>query len=260
MADSDLKEKIRRGDIVVGVTLQATAGRFGSKPADRARIEQLLDDYPYDFFAVDSQHKPYSEEKLFELCQLANEFDIPVQLRIKSPKWTYMIGSILDLGLCGVEVPQCYDEETAADAVANFYYPQKGKRGWGGMAYSQGFTGGDGEASSIKTRTDYAEWWNHTGVLMLQVESVEAVNNARSLAKCGVDCLSWGAHPESNDLAFSRLGHPEFPLKTDQECIEHVIGLLEGSDTKFCMRSGSRSNRDHYAKLGVTVFKENAEV
>ena len=260
MAGSDLKDKIRRGETVVGCSLLATAGNFGPKPADRARIEQLVNDYKYDFFTVDSQHMPYSEEKLFELCAMASEFDVPVQLRLKSPKWGYMIGGILDLNLGGVELPQCDTAEQAADAVENFYYPQIGKRGWGGVAYKQGWTGGDEYAHSVKTRTEYAEWWSHAGVLMLQVESVEAVLNARNLAKPGVDCLSWGAHPVSNDLAFSREGHPEFPLKTDQECLEHMIELLKGSDTKVCMRSGARSNREHYQSLGVTVFMERAEV
>ncbi len=256
----NLKEKIRRGDIVVGCSLIASPGNFGRTPADRGRIEQLLNSYPYDFFTVDSQHMPYNEEALFRLCDIAREFEVPVQLRIKSPKWTYMIGGILDLCLGGVEVPQCDDEATAQDAVENFYYPQKGKRGWGGVAYDTGWSGGDGEPHSIPTRTEYAEWWSQTGVLMLQVESVEAVINARNLAKPGVDCLSWGAHPTSNDLAFSREGHPEFPLKTDQECLEHMIDLLKGSDTKVCMRSGARSNREHYQNLGVTVFMERAEV
>ena len=127
----NLKEKIRRGDIVVGCSLIASPGNFGRTPADRGRIEQLLNSYPYDFFTVDSQHMPYNEEALFRLCDTAREFEVPVQLRIKSPKWTYMIGGILDLCLGGVEVPQCDDAETAQEAVENFYYPQKGKRGLG---------------------------------------------------------------------------------------------------------------------------------
>ena len=167
---------------------------------------------------------------------------------------------ILDLNLGGVELPQCDTEEQAAEAIENLYYPQKGKRGWGGVAYKQGWTGGDAEPHSVKTRTEYAEWWSNTGVLMLQIESVEAVINARNLAKPGIDCISWGAHPISNDLAFSREGHPDFPLKTDQECVEHVLELLKGTDTKFCMRSGARANRELYVNLGVTVFMERAEV
>ena len=93
MPGGNLKEKIRRGDIVVGCSLSATAGNFSSKGSDRARIEQLANSYPYDFFTVDSQHMPYDELALFELCAMAAEVDVPVQLRIKSPKWAYMIGA-----------------------------------------------------------------------------------------------------------------------------------------------------------------------
>ncbi len=244
-----VKQKIRNGEIVIGT--------YPGRTADRRRLEGLLNHYPYDFFSVDMQHSPLDEAALSEFCQVAAELETPVQLRTRHPRQAFLIGSILDWGLGGVEVPQIDSVETVREAVDAFYYPPTGgQRGWGGVKYSLGFTGGDGQPHSSQTKADYSEYWANTGVLMLQVESVESVINARQLCLPGVDCLSWGAHPDSNDLAFSREQHPEFPLKTDLECLAYVIDLVKDTHVKVCMRSGGQENRDMYLKMGCTVLME----
>ena len=56
------------------------------------------------------------------------------------------------------------------------------------MKYSVGFTGG-GQPHSRQTKADYAEYWASTGILMLQVESVESALNVCQICLPGVDCL-----------------------------------------------------------------------
>ena len=46
----------------------------------------------------------------------------------------YLVGNVLDLGPAGIEVPQVEEEATVDEAVKYFYYPQQGKRSWGGVA------------------------------------------------------------------------------------------------------------------------------
>ena len=244
-----LKQRILSGETVIGT--------YPGGKADRRRLEALLNHYPYDFFSVDMQHTALNEVALSELCQIAAELETPIQLRTRHPRQAYLIGSILDLGLGGAEVPQIDTVETVREAVDAFYYPPTGgQRGWGGIKYNVGFTGGDGQPHSRQTKADYAEYWANTGVLMLQVESVESVINARQLCLPGVDCLSWGAHPDSNDLAFSRDQHPGFPLKTDLECLAYVIDQIKDTHVKLCMRSAGRENREMYLKMGCTVLME----
>ena len=125
-----------------------------------------------------------NEERLVEFCQMAEAMGVHVQLRIKHTRFTYLIGNILDLGPTGVEVPQVEQESSVLEAVDNFHYPQQGVRSWGGSA-----------RWGLKDHpdpADYMAWWNSTGVLWIQIESIHAVGNARRLAKPGVDCLSWG--------------------------------------------------------------------
>ena len=207
------------------------------------------------------QHTALNEVRLSELCQIAADLETPIKLRTRHPREAYLIGSLLDLGLGVAEVPQIESIATVREAVDAFYYPPTGgQRGWGGVKYSVGFTGGDGQPHSRQTKADYSEYWANTGVLMLQVETVESVINARQLCLPGVDCLTWGAHPDSNDLAFSRDQHPDFPLKTDLECLAYVIEQVKDTHVKVGMRSGAQENREMYLEMGCTVLMESPGV
>ena len=77
-------------------------------------------------------------------------------------------------------------------------------------------------------RLEYAEWWNNNGILCIQLESVNAVTNARHLGKPGIDMFVFGA----NDLNFSLELYPDHPFKTVEDCIQHVVEQMEGTHVK----------------------------
>ena len=83
----------------------------------------------------------------------------------------------------------------------------------------------------------------------MQVESIQAVTNARKLAKQGVDCLSWGPA----DMSFNIEGHPGHPFRTVDDCLRHVLKQLEGSEARVAFRCPA-DQKDKYAEMGVTVF------
>ena len=235
MSTTNLKQRIRNGENVYGVSVSMTTPR----DALAARIEEG----GYDFVAVDSQHSAFSEQQLVAFCNVADELDIPVNFRIKHTRNAYLIGNYLDLGPSGIEVPQVELDATVAEAVAAFYYSQQGIRSWGGSARRN---------AAGRERLEYADWWNNYGVLWMQIESIEAVTHARQLAKPGVDCLSFGPA----DLTFSIENHPHHTLQTVDACVQYVAKALEGSPTTVCFRNGSPSTRQKYADMGVTVFLE----
>ncbi len=231
--ERSLKQRIRRGEIVRGVSVPMVA--------DRNRLESLLSEGSYDFVSVESQHSAFSEDRLVAFCTIAEDLDMPVQFRIKHTRDAYLIGRYLDFGPSGIVVPQVEDESTVDEAVESFYYPQVGKRSWGSAG------------RGIKDRDDrlaYAEWWNNNGVLCLQLESLEAVINARKLAKPGVDVLFFGP----NDLRFSLEAHPEHPFKTVDDCICHVLKQMEGSDVRVGSGTHPPDLRDKYIEMGATVL------
>lgn len=237
---SDLKQRIHKGEVILGVSAPITA--------TKDRLKAILEKDRYDFVSVDSQHTAFNEERLVAFCAAANELGVPVQFRIKHTRHAYLIGNILDLGPSGVEVPEVMTEATVDEALAAFYYPPKGRRSWGGAAR----VGIDRRSD----RLEYARWWNDYGVLWLQVESIEAITNARQLAKPGVDCLSFGP----SDLSFSLEAHPHHPFKTVDDCVRHVLQQLKGTDVHVCFRNYTPDLRQKYIDMGVTVLLERPQV
>ena len=231
-----LKQRVNNGDIILGVSAPINA--------TKSELENILSKDTYDFIGTDSQHSAFNEERLVEFCGIAAELEVPVQFRIKHTRASYLIGNLLDLGPIGVEVPQTETEETAREAVDYFYYPQQGKRSWGGSSRF-GF-------EERQDRLTYAEWWNTHGVLWLQIESIEAITKCHKLAVSGVDVLSWGPA----DLSFSRESHPNHILQTDDDCVRAVVKHLKDSGTRLAYRNPDPGNRAKYIDMGVTVLLE----
>ena len=231
-----LKQRIRRGEIIIGVSAPLDS--------DRARLEEILSKDSYDFISLDSQHSPYNEEKLVTFCSIAEDLGMPVQFRIKNTRHAYLIGNILDLGPMAIEVPLVEDESIVDEALDAFYYPQVGRRSWGGAA-RHGIRGRE-------DRLEYANWWNSNGILCLQIESLAAVTDALHLAKPGVDCLTWGPA----DLSFDLEAHPGHPFQSVDDCLAYVLKQLEDTEVKVSFRNGTPDQRDKYIEMGVTVLME----
>ena len=235
----NLKQKIRSGAPVVGF-----GARYSFAPDDFKKVaEQGI----YDFAFTDSQHSPYSEDRLVRLAAMAADCGLPLHFRIKHTRNTHLIGNHLDLGPSGIEVPQVETVATVEEAVANFYYLPRGVRSHGGSHRI-----GD---PSIGPQ-EYADWWNEYGVLWIQLESVAAVTSAFNLAKPGVDCLSFG--PADLQMDIDHGGHPV--LQTVDDCVAHAVGELEGTETAVCFRSGDPEHRQRYLDMGVRVILENAKI
>ena len=207
-----LKERVRKRETI-------NIGK-ASLNASRSELAEILSQDSYDLIFTDAQHSAFNEEQLVSLCAHLAELEMPVQLRIKHTRHAYLIGNYLDLGALAIVVPQVESEATVDEAISAFYYPPVGKRSWGP---SSGY--------GIQDRADrleYAEWWNTNGILSLQLESVDGITNARKLAKPGVDMLVFGA----NDLRFSLETYPDPPFKTVEECFQHVVKQMEGTQVK----------------------------
>ena len=234
---ASLKERIVRGDIIVGVAVPITA--------TKSQMEDILSKDDYAFIHADAQHSSYSEERLVQYCETAKEIGIPVQFRIKHPRHAYLVGNVLDLGPLGIEVPLVEDEATVDEAINWFYYPQVAKRSWGGAARYGIEERGD--------RLEYAEWWNENGILCIQMETLRAVTNARQLAKPGITCLTWGPA----DLSYDIEAHPRHPIQSVDDCLRHVIEQMEGTNVRMSFRNYDYKLREYYKDMGVTVFMEN---
>jgi 2-keto-3-deoxy-L-rhamnonate aldolase RhmA len=238
--DPTLKERIRDGEVVVSMRIPLESSRDD--------IEASLAKGDYDFIYVDGQHTAFSDEQLVSFCAAADSLGMPVQFRIPHTRQTYLIGRFLDMGLSGILVPEVVEPATVAEAVGQAYYPQTGKRSWGGTS-RLGFLDG----AEPPDRHEYAAWWNERVVLGIQVESVTSVARAGELATPGVDYVAFGP----NDLLFSLEGHPQFPLRTVDECMRNVAEQLEDTGVRLGMAVVTNSDdRGKYLDMGITVFQE----
>lgn len=233
---TSLKQRIHNGETLLGVSVPINT--------TRRRLEDILAQDDYAFVWTDSQHSAFNEERLVEFCAMTVDLNIHAHLRIKHTRHAYLIGNLLDLGPCGVEVPQVEDVATVREAIDAFYYPQVGKRSWGGAARRG--------VNERPDRLEYAAWWNEYGVLWMQIESINAVTTAAQLALPGVDCLSWGPA----DLAFNMEGHPGHPFQTDDDCIKHALMQLENSNATLCYRNYVHNKRNRYLDMGIKMILE----
>jgi len=239
--EKTLKQRTREGDVLVSLRISVSS--------DRHQLESALAGGTYDFLYVDGQHTAYTEDQLVTLCALAEESGLPVQLRIPHTRHAYLIGRFLDLGLTAIMVPQVEQGYQVDEAIFQCYYPQFGGRSWGGAA-RRGLKGWDGPVD----RLDYAAWWNERAVLAVQYESVNAISRARELAKPGVDYVAFGP----NDLMFDLEGHPEYPLRTVDDCMLNVNQQLRGSGIRLGMAVPTRPDeRGKFIEMGITVFQED---
>lgn len=235
-----LKQRIKDGDVVVALRPPITVGR--------AQLEAALAKGSYDLIYVDGQHSAFSDDQLVTICGMAEELGLPVQFRIPHTRLTYLIGRYLDLGLSGILVPEVVQPATVDEAVAYAYYPPVGQRSWGGVARY-----GTEQGGRRLGNAEYAAWWNEHVVLSVQIESIEAVENARALAKPGVDYLAFGP----NDLTFDLERHPEYRFRTADECTRYVAEQVRGSGIRLGTAIVTEpGERDKYLEMGLTMFQE----
>lgn len=243
MSDSKtLRQRIAAGDVLVALR--------GSLKTTKSQLAEIWATGRYDYIWIDGQHTAFSEEDLVTYCAAAEDLGIDVQLRIPHTRDAHKVGRYLDLGPSAVLVPEVMTEAEVDDAIAYAYYGPIGRRSWGGGARR-----GLRSVAKGLDRLAYAKWWNDYVILSIQVESVEAVTNIRQLAKPGVSVVTFGP----NDLSFSLEAHPDYPLKSVDECMRNVAAQLDGSGIRIAMGTGTKpEEREKYLAMGVTLFQEDA--
>lgn len=209
-------------------------------------LAAALEKGSYDLIYVDTQHVPYTDAQLWEFCSTAEKLGYPVEVRIPHTRQAYLVGRFCDFGPAAILVPETVRQEDVREALDYFYYPPMGRRSFGGgTRYGM-------SQQKFSTRS-YADWWNETGVLGLQLESIEAIINAGHLAKSGVHYVSFGP----NDLQLSLDANPHFPLRSVEACILHVADQLKGTGVPLGIAVGlTPAEREKYISLGITVFQE----
>ena len=155
----------------------------------------------YDFVLIDLEHGPGSYLDAIALMQAIQGRDCAPLMRVPSND-EVALKRALDTGVAGVMIPAVNTADEAAAAVAACHYPPRGRRGMA-AAIVRG-------ADYGLRATEYIERAGEELLVMCQIESAEAVENAAAIAGTeGVDMLFVGPFDLSANLG--HVGEPDHP-------------------------------------------------
>jgi len=196
----------------------------------------------FDYVLFDMEHGPISEETLQNLVRTAKFVGLVplVRVRENNPK---MILQALDLGACGVMVPQVETGQDVRAVIDAVKYTPLGKRGlstftpagrWGTIPLPQ-----------------HIEHSNENTIIIAQIETTKGVENVQSIANVnGLDVIIVGPADLSQSLSIP--GEFRHPLL--QEAIDEVIQVACRSQvTAGALVRNVEQVKEFYGK-GVRFF------
>lgn len=163
-----------------------------------------------DFVGIDIEHSTISQAEAQKIIAAGQAYGVPVLPRVASHNGE-AIRRLCDSGADGFIVPMVNTPEEASQIVHFCKYPPVGKRGFG-IARAQGY-GARFE--------EYTSTWNEKSVLIIQIESIQGVENIEGLLENEqVDGVMVGPYDISGSLGIpGRLNDPKV-LKASERVIE----------------------------------------
>jgi 4-hydroxy-2-oxoheptanedioate aldolase len=167
-------------------------------------VAEILSACGIDFLMIDTQHGSWGPDSTIAALMATLAGSAVPMARVARNDYT-LIGRLLDEGVMGIVVPMVHTAEDAKAAADACRFPPTGTRSWGwGRARAYG--------------NDYPTWIDEQIFVAVQIESVQAVENAEAImATPGVD----GCWLGPSDLALSLGFHPSEMNNRD----EHRLAL-----------------------------------
>lgn len=154
------------------------------------QITDMLVRSDVDFVGIDIEHSTINQAQSQHIIAACHTGGIPCLPRIATHNQE-SIKRLLDSGADGVIVPTVETAEQVEKLIEWIKYPPKGKRGYG-IACAQGY-GHDFR--------EYTSTWNESSILIIQIESVAAVDNIDTLLQFDeIDGVMVGPYDISGSL------------------------------------------------------------
>ncbi|GAA5221515.1 HpcH/HpaI aldolase family protein [Membranihabitans marinus] len=201
MKGREIREAFKKGDYVFGTCMVSQSTYWPG----------VLASLGMDLVFIDTEHVPLGREQVSTMCKLYSKHGIAPVVRIPSPD-PYQVSMVLDGGASGIIAPYVETVEQVKSLVgAVKYKPLKGER-LNGFIYNNVAIEPELEA--------YADNQNQDNVLIVNIESVPAINNLDEILKVkGLDAVLVGPHDLSCSLGIPEdYHHPKF-----KEAIQTII-------------------------------------
>lgn len=189
-----LKRKLKSGEKTVGawITIPHTD------------ITESLSTLSFDWFVLDQEHSPIDHQITQELMQAISGDKITPLIRVA---WNdpVEIKKALDTGAHGIIVPWVNTKEDAKKAVRSCKYPPEGIRGCG-------------PRRTIILDPDYLKTANEEILIVVQIETREAVDNCREILSVeGIDGFFVGPFDLSTSMGhMGEIENPEVQKSIDR--------------------------------------------
>lgn len=208
-------------------------------------MAELLGNSGIDFLLLDRQHGSWGEDStITALAYLSNSPAVPMA-RVVTNSYA-QIGRLLDEGMLGIVVPMVDTVEQAEAVAAACRFPPKGRRSWGwGRARVYG--------------SDYPAWADAEVFVAVQLESIEAVQNAEAImAVPGID----GCWVGPGDLALSMGIHPFRAREYDEHrrALEAVVTACRNTGTIPGIAGSTPDEGIEYAAMGFQFITAGSDI
>ncbi|WP_426996198.1 HpcH/HpaI aldolase family protein [Pseudarthrobacter sp. N5] len=200
-----------------------------------------------DWLLIDAEHSPNGLESI--LAQLQAVRGYPVTAVVRPPvNDAVLIKQYLDLGVQTLLIPMVHTADDAAAAVAAARYPPLGVRGVGSAL---------ARSARWNRIPDYLARASDTVTVIVQVESVQAVENASSIAAVeGIDAVFVGP----SDLAASMglLGQQDHPDVV--AAVESTIREVKSAGKAVGVNAFAETTARRYLAAGADFILVGADV
>lgn len=201
----------------------------------------------FDWCLIDGEHGPNTLTTIqSQLLAMQGAKAQPVVRVPVGQDW--LLKQVLDLGAQTILVPMVETPDQARAMARAMRYPPHGVRGVGAAL---------ARASGYNTIPDYVKTANHQVCLIVQAESVAALENIDDIAACdGVDGVFIGPADLAADMGFP--GQADAPAVVD--AIETAIGHVRAAGKAAGCLAFDPAGVLRYAQLGVTFLGVGGDV
>lgn len=229
--ENKLKTALKAGVVQHGIWLTSGA----------AVLAELAGNAGFDWCLIDGEHGPNTVSEMLPQLQALAISDTPAVIRIANAE-AWMVKQALDLGCQTVLVPMVDDAQTADAMAKAMRYPPEGNRGMGAAL---------ARATSFGSVADYPITANQEICLLVQAESVAALNNIDAIAATdGVDGVFVGPADLSADMGYpGQAGHPKV-----EAAIDHMIARITAAGKIAGIITFDEARLKEYAEKGVTFL------
>ncbi|HYM70073.1 MAG TPA: aldolase/citrate lyase family protein [bacterium] len=236
MLQNPLKERLRRGDAVLGTIV--------SLPSPE--VVEIVGLAGYDWVLLDMEHGPLTSETLQAMVRACRAVGVTPIARVPDHRPKQIL-QVLDVGCVGVMVPQIETPEQAVAAVAATKYAPEGTRSLAG-----GTAASSWGAVSLG---DHVTTSNAVVINVLQIETRQGLAAVEQIAGVpGVDVLFIGPSDLSQSLGYpGRPDHPEV-----QAAIRRIVETGRRAGVAVGILALTPEDVRTYHALGATMFVDSA--